>query len=181
MLQHAHRKGKLVFFCGAGVSNYSDELPKHFGSFHALCEALLEHFSPRADKASHYEQRLKDNRYEELLQNLAKEYGTKAVTAQLRELFRNNSQDPDWQPHQHKTLLRLASHQSDLRLVTTNFDGLFNLAYTKLQDRYPQAWGSLTLNEQAAPALPIPRSDEWNSLVYLHGKADDPASRLIYS
>ena len=46
----AFKSGKLVFFCGAGVSNYKDAVPEHYHSFENLTRAVLNHFDPSWEK-----------------------------------------------------------------------------------------------------------------------------------
>src|SRR6185312_6820987 len=76
----------------------------------------------------------------------------------------------------HAALLRLArSREGALRLVTTNFDRVFQTAAKRTGQGF-QTYG--------APMLPIPKNSRWNGLVYLHGllpvKADDTAlNRLV--
>lgn len=76
----------------------------------------------------------------------------------------------------HATLLRLArSREGDLRLVTKNFDGVFEIAAQRDGQKF---------NAYSAPMLPIPKNSRWNGLIYLHGslpkKADAAAlNRLV--
>jgi len=70
----------------------------------------------------------------------------------------------------HKALLRLARLRKNegLRLVTTNFDLLFE----KTQDNL-----RLGQDFHSGPVLPIPRNDKivsWRSIVYLHGRLEPP-------
>jgi hypothetical protein len=76
----------------------------------------------------------------------------------------------------HEALLELSrSRDGSLRLVTTNFDRVF--------ERIGKRPGK-TFQAHAAPMLPIPKNSRWNGLVYLHGilptKLDDSAlHRLV--
>jgi len=78
----------------------------------------------------------------------------------------------------HNALLQLArSRDGDLRLVTTNFDRIFE----KVSKRNKQS-----INAFTAPMLPIPKNSRWNGLVYLHGLLpesegidDDALNRLV--
>ena len=61
----------------------------------------------------------------------------------------------------HRALLALATdRQGRLRLVTTNFDVLFEAACPGVRTA-------------AAPTLPVPKPHKWNHLVHLHGKLDE--------
>lgn len=72
--------------------------------------------------------------------------------------------------------MRLASSpHGDLRLVTTNFDRLFQVAGERAGKEF---------QTYAAPTLPIPKNSRWNGLVHLHGilpdNGDDTAlNRLV--
>lgn len=62
-----------------------------------------------------------------------------------------------------------------MRLVTTNFDSLFELAGKRDRYKFPVF---------SAPMLPVPKNSRWNGLVYLHGaisrKMDETAlNRLV--
>lgn len=59
-------------------------------------------------------------------------------------------------------LLQLArSRNGSLRLVTTNFDRLFEHAAKR---------STQPCIAHAAPMFPIPKNSRWNGLVYLHGR-----------
>ena len=61
----------------------------------------------------------------------------------------------------HEALLTLGrSRDGRTRLVTTNFDCLFEKVIAKKM---------LTIERCAAPLLPVPKN-RWNALVYLHGR-----------
>ena len=69
----------------------------------------------------------------------------------------------------HKAILRLAKLRGEtgVRLVTTNFDTLFEQASS--------AW-HFGRDLHSGPILPIPRNDKaatWRSVVYLHGRLDE--------
>ncbi len=71
----------------------------------------------------------------------------------------------------HVTLCRLARlNKSDGRLVTTNFDRLFEKALARLRRKQKDKHRSRI---EIAPALSPPKPDGWASLVYLHGKMGD--------
>ena len=60
----------------------------------------------------------------------------------------------------HAALLQLARcREGSVRLVTTNFDRVFERAAKRTQQHF---------NAYAAPMLPIPKSSRWDGLVYLH-------------
>ncbi|MFD2440882.1 SIR2 family protein [Paracoccus kondratievae] len=67
----------------------------------------------------------------------------------------------------HTALLRLArSRERELRLVTTNFDGVFEAAAKRDGQKF---------SAYSAPMLPIPKNSRWNGLIYLHGSLSQNA------
>ena len=169
-LLQAHEEGRVVFFCGAGIS-YPAGLP----SFKGLVEKIYqltgtdfqdierEAFDRRQFDATLdlLERRLPGQR-SAVRSNLAQ-----ALTPKLRRKGAIETQ---------AALLRLAcSREGKLRLVTTNFDRVFHAAAKRTGQKF-QAY--------AAPMLPIPKNSRWDGLVYLHGllpeKQDDTAlNRLV--
>ena len=169
-LLQAHEEGRVVFFCGAGIS-YPAGLPGFKGLVEEIyrlngtapldieCEALDRgQFDATLDLL---ERRLPGQRL------AARRALVQALKPKLRRKGATDTQ---------AALLRLArSREGALRLVTTNFDRVFHTA----SKRIGQAFQSY-----AAPMLPIPKNSRWNGLVYLHGllpeKADDTAlNRLV--
>ena len=68
----------------------------------------------------------------------------------------------------HRTLARLADLDTEHgRLVTTNFDDLFERAQTALREKESSGH---CLTEYVAPALPPAKPLTFRGLVYLHGK-----------
>ena len=68
----------------------------------------------------------------------------------------------------HETLVRLADlDKEEGRVITTNFDTLFERAYRKLKriERFDRG-----LTVRVAPALPPAKPETFNGLVYLHGR-----------
>lgn len=170
VLLQAHEEGRVVFFCGAGIS-YPADLPgfkglveniyKGLGTGRTLIEDkafALEHFDATLDLL---ERRIAGQRIA-VRKELAKSLQPK--------LRRKGATDT------HAALLQLArSREGGLRLVTTNFDRVFE--HVAKRDR-------LSCSAYAAPMLPIPKNSRWDGVVYLHGllpaKPDDSAlHRLV--
>lgn len=169
-LLQAHEEGRVVFFCGAGIS-YPAGLPGFKGLVEeiyrqngtALSEIELNAFDRDQFDATLdlLERRLPGQRLavrRALLQVLKPKLRRKGAT------------------ETHEALLRLArTREGALRLVTTNFDRVFHAAAKRIGQAF---------QEYAAPMLPIPKNSRWNGLVYLHGllpkKADDTTlNRLV--
>lgn len=169
-LLQAHEEGRLIFFCGAGIS-YPAGLP----GFKGLVDEI---FKLTGTTRTAIEQEAFDRgQFDATLDLLERRLPgqrvavRKALAQSLKpKLRRRGATDT------HAALLRLArSREGDLRLVTTNFDGVFEIAAQRDGQKF---------NAYSAPMLPIPKNSRWNGLIYLHGslpkKADAAAlNRLV--
>lgn len=169
-LLQAHEEGRVVFFCGAGIS-YLAGLP----GFEGLVEKIyqLSGTSPSEIEREALGRKQFDAALDLLERRLPGQrlaVRSKLAQALKPRLRRKGSTDTQ------AALLRLArSREGSLRLVTTNFDRTFHAAAKRTGQAF-QAY--------AAPMLPIPKNSRWNGLVYLHGllpeKVDDTAlNRLV--
>jgi SIR2-like domain len=154
-LLQAHEEGRVVFFCGAGIS-YAAGLP----SFQGLVDAIydLVGTSRRPIEQDAYDRRQFDatlDLLERRLPGQRRAVREALVKALLPKLRRKGATDT------HTALLQLAQgRDGSVRLVTTNFDRIFaKITASKVPsvEAYP------------APLLPIPKNSRWNGLVYLHG------------
>lgn len=169
-LLQAHEEGRVVFFCGAGIS-YPAGLPGFKGlveQIYQLNGTALTDIEREAFERGQFDATL--DLLERRLpgQRLAVRRAlAKALKPKLRRKGATDTQ---------AALLHLArSREGALRLVTTNFDRIFHVAAKRTGQAF-QAY--------AAPMLPIPKNSRWNGLVYLHGllpeKADDTVlNRLV--
>ncbi|MCC6139823.1 MAG: SIR2 family protein [Nitrospira sp.] len=169
-LLHAHEEGRVVFFCGAGIS-YPAGLP----GFKGLVEQIYQLIGTTPFEIE--QGALDRGQFDATLDLLERrlpgqrlDVRRKLAEALKPNLRRKGATDT------HVALLCLArSHEGALRLVTTNFDRVFHTA----AKRTGQAFQTY-----AAPMLPIPKNSRWNGLVYLHGllpeEQDDTAlNRLV--
>ncbi|MFC5051070.1 SIR2 family protein [Rubritalea spongiae] len=153
-LLEAHEEGKVVFFCGAGIS-YPAGLP----DFEGLVEKIYK--LSGTNKSVVEKAALKKWRYDETLDLLERRLGD-------RERVRRalaSSLEPRWgkdgAKDTHSALLKLACDaEGKTRLVTTNFDRIFEQVIKKEKLEVPSC---------PAPYLPIPKKSMWNGVVYLHG------------
>ena len=159
----ARDQGRVVFFCGAGVSRESAGLPDFIGLARKVAETLgVEADNPAItllDEARNIEERtgvaglIPADRVFGIFERdfLVSDIETAVATA-LRP-----GDAPDVSAH--RTLVDLATTPlGDVRIVTTNFDRLFDDC-----GRQVRTW--------QRPHLPDPsRSEELNGIVYLHGK-----------
>lgn len=154
-LLQAHEEGRVVFFCGAGIS-YPAGLP----GFQGLVDEIYRIVGTTPDPIE--QQAYSREQYDATLDLLERRLPGQrlevrtALSQVLRPKFRRKSAT-----HTHAALLQLArSRDGALRLVTTNFDRIFH----RLTERNKPA-----IAEYPAPLLPIPKNSRWNGLVYLHG------------
>lgn len=169
-LLQAHEEGRVVFFCGAGISH-----PAGLPGFKGLVEQI---YKLNGTTFSNIElEAFNRGQYDATLDLLERRLPGQRVAARRAlaqalkpKLRRKGATDT------HAALLRLArNREGALRLVTTNYDRVFHMAAKRSGQAF-QAY--------AAPMLPIPKNSRWNGLVYLHGllsdKQDDTAlNRLV--
>ncbi|MCX5615603.1 SIR2 family protein [Bombella sp. TMW 2.2559] len=154
----ARDEGHVVFFCGAGVSRAFAGLPDFFGLADKIIDKLrVEPDSPACkliqDARTSVPGAISIDRIFGLLEReFASSDIEEAVTSALKP-------PENCVLTAHKILLDLASTPQGTKLVTTNFDRLFDDCGRNLQSWQP-------------PRLPDPlRSNEFNGIVYLHGRA----------
>lgn len=148
----ALRDGKLVVFAGAGVSMGN---PANLPNFKDLASAialgtglLLEDPEPV-------------DRFLGRLQHQKVDVHARAA----EELSKDNPHPTEL----HRDLLRLCSDAGQIRIVTTNFDLLFEQAAKDVFNFRPEVF--------RAPALPLGRS--FNGIVHIHGSVSHPDGMVL--
>jgi hypothetical protein len=153
-LLQLHEDGRVVFFCGAGIS-FPAGLPGFGGLVNKLYSRLGAIPSP-AEKAA-----IKAGQFDTAIGLLEQVYpgNRAAVRPHIAEILTPNlSKRPATLTHD--ALLTLSkTREGSYRIVTTNFDRLFASVI---------AQRALSLRTFEAPLLPVPKS-RWDGLVYLHG------------
>ncbi|MDO5687587.1 MAG: SIR2 family protein [Neisseria sp.] len=160
----ARDQGRVIFFCGAGVSRARAQLPDFFGLASQVVARLgVDKNSPAyrlIQEAREIDQRVgmlgvisADRVFGLLERDFASRDIEEAVASALKP-----SANCDLTAH--NILLDLATTpEGAVQLVTTNFDRLFDDCGRKLQTWQP-------------PRLPDPlRQNEINGVVYLHGRS----------
>lgn len=164
-LLQAHEDGRVVFFCGAGIS-YPARLPGFAGLVAKVYEALAaipNAVQQAAIKAGQFDTAIG-------LQEAAIVGGRETVRRTLADILTPDLSAPN-ATATHEALLTLGKCRSgQTRLITTNFDRLFEEVIAAKR---------LTIERFQAPLLPVPKN-RWDGLVYLHGllSATPTASEL---
>ena len=153
-LLQEHEDGRLVFFCGAGVS-YPAGLP----GFRELTNRVYADLHIQPDVVQNAALKAKQfDRAIGLLEQMVVG-GRHVVRQSLATTLIPNLNAPR-ATSTHEALLTLSQdRERNTRLVTTNFDRLFEIVI---------ADGTIEVDRYEAPLLPIPKS-RWTGLVYLHG------------
>jgi SIR2-like domain len=153
-LVQSHEDGRLVFFCGAGIS-YPARLPGFKGLVDLIYNGLGR--TPSAIEQSV----IKAGQYDTAIGLLEADIvgGRAIVREQLAKILTPDLSAPNAITN-HEALLTLAKNREGAyRLITTNFDRIFEEVKAK---------GSLQVQTFQAPLLPVPKN-RWDGLVYLHG------------
>ena len=153
-LLQAHEDGRVVFFCGAGIS-YPARLPGFSGLVNKLYQALS--VAPNPVQQSAIKAGLFDTAIGLMETDVVGGRGT--VRSALATILTPDLTAPN-ATATHEALLTLAQNREGrTRLITTNFDRLFEEV---------RAEKSLSFPDFKAPLLPVPKT-RWDGLVYLHG------------
>ncbi len=167
-LLQAQEDGRVVFFCGAGIS-YAAGLPGYSDLVKRLYKEAGVIPNPVQQTA------MKKHQYDTafgLLEGYA--LGKRKRARSFLSQILSPNLDGSHAKTMHEALLTLArSREGKLRLVTTNFDRIFEEILGDSEERF------------VAPLLPVPKS-RWCGLVYLHGLLPsepdpDKLNRLVLS
>jgi hypothetical protein len=153
-LLQAHEDGRVVFFCGAGIS-----FPARLPGFGRLVEELYDALAPAPTAMQRAA--MKAGQFDTAVGLLESEVvgGRETVRKALAGILTPDLSAPN-ATATHEALLTLARNRTGrTRLITTNFDRLFEEVI---------AAGSQPVQGFQAPLLPVPKN-RWDGLVYLHG------------
>ena len=144
--------GSLVIFAGAGVSMGK---PANLPNFRNLAEKI----------ASGTGKKLSEDKPEDQFLGELKQSGVDIYNRASEVLNR-----PGLEPTElHCNLLRLFSTPESVRIVTTNFDLLFEHAAEKVFDSSPEVF--------RAPALPL--GNKFSGIVHVHGSVYSPEDMIL--
>ena len=152
------RDNECVVFAGAGVSMGA---PAGLPNFSGLADGIAEHTGALRDA------REPEDRFLGRLSAHGVEVHVRA--AQFLEQIRNEDGDPPKPTPLHRDLLRLYGQPHLVRIVSTNFDVLFQGAANDLFDSVPSVF--------MAPAVPLGR--DFLGVVQLHGSVSDPLNMVL--
>ena len=153
-LLQAHEDGRVVLFCGAGIS-YPAGLP----GFAGLVERIYDKLNIEPDIAQ--QAAIKAKNFDRAIGLLESGVvgGRETVRRALAAILTPDPGAPN-ATATHEALLTLSRYRDGrTRLITTNFDRLFEAA---VADK------NVDIERFQAPLLPVPKS-RWDGLVYLHG------------
>ena len=171
-LLRARDEGRVVFFCGSGVSRARAGLPDFYGLTQTVIDQLRatpqssavkrftlpERVAAHTNGAIDYEEIAALVSADQIFSDLYREFPSDEVDSAVAQAL-TGSEATDIGAHE--ILYRLARSPSGaLRLVTTNFDRLFECCGSDRTWTYPD--------------LPdLTQSGSPNGIVYLHGRIDD--------
>ena len=150
-LLNALRDGRLVVFAGAGVSMGP---PANLPGFRELARQIAEGTGRTIEK----------DELEDRFLGQLKTAGTDVHQIAAQRLQHNNPQPKEL----HRDLLRLYRTTEDIRMVTTNFDLLFEQATSNLFNPEPKIF--------QAPALPL--GEDFQGIVHIHGAVSEPEGMI---
>jgi len=151
-LLQAHEDGRVVFFCGAGIS-----YPAHLPGFSGLVEKLFDAVGEEPNTVQ--QTAINAKQFDTAIGLLEAAVGRETVRRELAMVL-----EPDLSATNatatHEALMKLGKcRDGRTRLITTNFDRLFEQVISK---------NASLVECFEAPLLPVPKN-RWDGLVYLHG------------
>ena len=150
----ALRDGRLVVFAGAGVSMAAPAgLPDFRGLAHRISQGTNISIGEE-EREDRFLYRLKTAELE--------------IHPRASKLLQQGNPQPT---ELHRNILRLYRNADDVRIVTTNFDMLFEQAAIYLYNPQPQSF--------QAPALPL--GHRFQGIVHIHGAVDNPQEMILTS
>ena len=148
----ALRDAKLVVFAGAGVSMGE---PARLPDFKKLATAIAQDTGEAPQ----------DNEPVDRFLGRLKHQGVDVHSRAAQALSRHNPQPTEL----HRDLLRLCSAAGQVRVVTTNFDRLFEPAGEDVLDSIPEVF--------RAPALPL--GNDFRGIVHVHREVSHPGGMVL--
>lgn len=170
----AQERGEVLFVCGAGVSRGAG-LPLFDGLVRTIYRELGESWENHAAEREVMEENGKlKGQYDRVLRALERRLiggstrGAQAIRGRIREAIRRSLQPkPNADLSGHLSLLQLSrDEQHQNRLLTTNFDTLFERAWRGAKGH--------DIPSYACQNMPSPRAANFSGVLHLHGILCDP-------
>lgn len=161
--------GQVVFFCGAGVSQYPKESGVRMPSFVKLAKKVVKDVDRRSnsDIKMAIESWKPKNRQgsvplDQIFSMLYNDYKKDVIVDKVKEILDSTNFEKSKLSH-HKDILKLSENKDRVpQVVTTNFDTLFERAKK----------GKLTIN--IGPSLPnLSSGNSISGITYLHGRVEN--------
>lgn len=181
----ARQEGELLIFCGAGISAKRCKNGEGLPLFNGLVSDIAKDvFNEKHEKGEFEDKKLQDlinkDLYDRAINYLLKKFKEKDIKEPENELkkyleeklFKNKDEVCLLR---HKKILELATLKEKLRLVTTNFDNLFELAEQELNyNKNIHFYHAPNIPHNANPAY-------WSGVIKLHGSVNQENSQLVLS
>lgn len=153
-LLQAHEAGRVVFFCGAGISS-----PARLPGFKDLVNLTYQRLSVDPDALQ--QSAIKSGQLDTAIGLLESKIvgGRELVRSTLAGILTPDLTITNATATHHALLTLGKNREGRTRLITTNYDRLFEVVIND---------NTLNINRDLAPMLPVPKN-RWDSLVYLHG------------
>jgi SIR2-like domain len=165
-------EGNAVFLCGAGVS-----MRVNFPSFKRLTERIYIEMGETPQNEPAEDEAMRRGEYDRALRSLEKRTHLPKAPSRVRLATAKLLTAPaGLSVPDHLTLLRLSrDHEGRPRLLTTNFDSLFE---------YAAEQGKIDCPSYAGKAIPRPGTADDHGVLHIHGRIADavleiPRSDLI--
>lgn len=164
----ARDEGRVVFFCGSGVSRAFVQLPDFFGLASNVVNKLRVAVDSPARVLLDQIQAL-DGRpgmsgtisADRIFGLLEREFETYVIEKAVAEVLKPD-EDRDVDLSAHRTLLDLATTaEGNVRLITTNFDRLFEACNGELHSWMPPRFPDIT------------RPNDFSGIIHLHGLVNE--------
>lgn len=153
--------GQAVFVCGAGVSRHRAGLPL----FGTLTEQVYADLGESFDHEPAEQRAIEREEYDRALTCLEKRTRRPGDVSRVRAAVANCLKPPAGPLPDHEALLQLSQDPDGCpRLLTTNFDTLFERAAQYLK---------MTVPSHAGKALPDPGRTRDHGILHLHGRLAD--------
>lgn len=160
----ARDQGRVIFFCGAGVSRAYAKLPDFFGLANKVIKRLVIDKNDPSYKLMQEAEKIEGNvgipgviSADSIFGYLERDFATRDIEEAVASALKPKA---NCNLTAHKILLDLATTpEGNVQLVTTNFDRLFDKCGRNLHVWQP-------------PRLPNPSlPNELNGIIYLHGRS----------